>query len=285
MTAVEDVVNAELVVVDHNLFRAATPAEVIVAAEAMARPLGDLIRGQNMVTRIGKGEHSNIEGWQTAGAMLGISAHTVWSRPVPDLPDDVRGWEARAEARTRTGEIVGAAEGMVDNSERNWRGATDQAMRSMAQTRAQSKALASVLRFVMTLTGVKGTPLEEVEGRPERDAGAGSGGPSALPAWAAPVANDTVSAVAAQLVALLNALGVDEDADREVMRLGQAIFDSCGDSMPVAVANTIGLLAAYAVPATDAPVEDAVEAADASPGQTTLDDTEPAGEPGEGTTA
>src|SRR4029077_14519396 len=165
-------------------------------------------------------------------------------------------------------------------------GATDQAMRSMAQTRAQSKALASVLRFVMTLTGVKGTPLEEVEGRPERDAGAGSGGsPASPPAWAAPVGNDPVSAVAAQLVALLNALGVDEDTDREVMRLGQAIFDSCGDSMPVAVANTIGLLAAYAVPATDAPVEDAVEAADASPGQTTLDDTEPAGEPGEGTTA
>src|SRR4029077_5678851 len=99
MTAVEDVVNAELVVVDHNLFRAATPAEVIVAAEAMARPLGDLIRGQHMVTRIGRNEHTNIEGWQTAGAMLGISEHTVWSRTLPELPRDAPGREARGEAR------------------------------------------------------------------------------------------------------------------------------------------------------------------------------------------
>jgi len=254
MTMTEDppeLVTAELAVIEDNLFRASSPAAVIVAAKQMAQPLGDLIRDRKMVTKIGRNEHTNIEGWQTAGAMLGISAHTVWSRLARGLPEGERGWEARAEARTRSGEILGAAEGMVTNTERNWKGATDQAMRSMAQTRAQSKALASCLRFVMTLTGVSGTPAEEV---PD------DRGSSAPPAWAAPVGD--VAGVAGQLVSLLAAAG-HPDGGSVVGRIGQAIFDECDDTIPVCVAHAISLITAAVT--TSSGEEGANAATEASP--------------------
>jgi hypothetical protein len=211
-----------------NLFRASSPAEVIAAAEEMAAPLGRLIREKQMVTRIAGTEHTNIEGWQTAGAMLGISAHTVWSRPCDpaDLAEDptgrpVIGWEARAEARTRAGEVVGAAEGMVTSTERNWRNASDQAMRSMAQTRAQSKALGSALRFVMAMTGLKGTPVEEVE----------ESEPAALPNWARPA--DPAQFVASVRVLLAELVGHDE-AVISANAVGRNLYEACGGVIPMA---------------------------------------------------
>lgn len=60
------------------------------------------------------------------------------------------------------GRIVGSAEAMCTRDERMWANRDDYALRSMAQTRATSKALASPLRFVITLAGYEGTPAEEM---------------------------------------------------------------------------------------------------------------------------
>jgi hypothetical protein len=79
------------------------------------------------------------------------------------------GWEARVEARTRAGEIVGAAEAECLRSENTWANRDDYALRSMAQTRATSKALRQPLGFVMQLAGFNPTPAEEMP-RPERPA-------------------------------------------------------------------------------------------------------------------
>ena len=88
--------------------------------------------------------------------MLGVFPVCVWSRPLED------GWEARVEARTRDGAIVGAAESECRRSERRWAKADDYAIRSMAQTRATSKALRLTLGFVMELAGFDATPADEI---------------------------------------------------------------------------------------------------------------------------
>jgi hypothetical protein len=79
------------------------------------------------------------------------------------MRDDVQvGWEARVEARTRGGEVVGAAEAECLTDERTWKGRDDYARRSMAQTRAVSKALRLPLGFVMQLAGFNPTPADEM---------------------------------------------------------------------------------------------------------------------------
>jgi hypothetical protein len=93
--------------------------------------------------------------------MLGVFPVCVWTRQMED------GWEARVEARTRAGEIVGAAEAECLRSEKTWANRDDYALRSMAQTRATSKALRQPLGFVMQLAGFNPTPAEEMP-RPER---------------------------------------------------------------------------------------------------------------------
>jgi hypothetical protein len=90
--------------------------------------------------------------------MLGVTPVCAWTRPVD------QGLGGRVEARTLDGRIIGAAEAECLRSESTWKSRDDYALRSMAQTRATSKALGSVLRFVVTLAGYSGTPAEEMPG-------------------------------------------------------------------------------------------------------------------------
>jgi hypothetical protein len=89
--------------------------------------------------------------------MLGVFPICVWSRPTDN------GWEARVEARTLAGALVGAAEASCTRDEPNWRDKPDYALRSMAQTRSTSKALRLPLGFVVALAGYEATPAEEAE--------------------------------------------------------------------------------------------------------------------------
>jgi hypothetical protein len=88
--------------------------------------------------------------------MLGVVPVVEWTRKTDT------GWEARVEARTLDGRVVGAAEAMCTRDERTWKSRDDYAIRSMAQTRATSKALRQPLGFVVTLAGFEATPDEEM---------------------------------------------------------------------------------------------------------------------------
>jgi hypothetical protein len=142
-----------------TLFRTNDPALVLTRARAVAKQLMETVRGSGLVVKVGDKDHLTVEAWQTLGAMLGVTPVTVWTHEIDN------GWEARSEARLMsTGQVIGAAEAECLRSEQQWSDRDDFALRSMAQTRATSKALASVLRFVATLGGAAGTPAEEMRG-------------------------------------------------------------------------------------------------------------------------
>jgi hypothetical protein len=149
-------------VVDHppsallNLFGSDDPDVVVAQAAKVARALEQVIRSQELFFTIRGKDHVRVEGWTLLGTMLGVFPITVWTRKLED------GWEARVEARTLDGRLVGAAESMCSRSESRWRDADDYAVRSMAATRATSKALRQPLGFVMPLAGLDPTPLEEL---------------------------------------------------------------------------------------------------------------------------
>jgi len=138
------------------LFGTTEPTEVIDRAGKVADALKSVIVRQKLTSNIQGKEYVRCEGWTLLGSMLGVYPVNVWTR------ETANGWEARVEARTRDGAVVGAAEAMCTKDEPRWKNADAYALRSMAQTRATSKALRMPLGFVMTLAGYEATPAEEM---------------------------------------------------------------------------------------------------------------------------
>jgi hypothetical protein len=189
-------VSAEVAVRDNpsavNLFGAKTPVQVIESATQVANALKDVLRQQGMIQNIQGRDHVRVEGWQTTGAMLGLAAKVVWARPISDpvtkqpipvqyevvefnrktqverrFTVDGYDWEARVEVVKGDGTVIAAAEGMCSRKESTWAKRDDFSLRSMAQTRATSKALRGVLGFIVTMAGYEATPSEEMPVAPE----------------------------------------------------------------------------------------------------------------------
>ena len=149
-----------VVVAEHvsppTLFGTTDPAAIIKGASERATALARVIHEKHLATNIQGREHVRVEGWTLLGTLLGVFPVTVWTKPTE------HGWEARVEARTLSGAVVGAAEAECGHDEPIWRNRASHMLRSMAQTRATSKALRMPLGFVMTLAGYDPTPAEEM---------------------------------------------------------------------------------------------------------------------------
>ncbi len=164
MTTQDDVIDAEykpLAVVDERsappaLFGTTDPVEIIQSAVRVADALKAVIVSKKLITVIQGKDYPQVEAWLTLAAMLRLTTVCEWSRPVDG------GWEARVFVRDASGATVGAAEAQCLVSEKSKRAWEGYAIRSMAQTRATSKALRSVLGFIMTLAGYQPTPAEEM---------------------------------------------------------------------------------------------------------------------------
>jgi hypothetical protein len=160
---------SEIAVIDHEphmpqasatLFGTDDPQEIVERAAKVADALADVVKKKNLVNTISGREHVRVEGWTLLGSMLGVFPVVVWTRPV----GQDEGWEARVEARTRDGGVIGAAESECLRSEKTWARRDSYALRSMAQTRATSKALRQPLGFVMVMSGFEAIPEEELPG-------------------------------------------------------------------------------------------------------------------------
>ncbi len=140
-----------------TLFGTSDPAEVIAKATAVASALKDVLKRQGLISNIQGKEYPKCEAWTLLGTILGVFPVLQWTK---DLEN---GYEARVEAKTKDGAVVGAAEAICTRAEKNWSNRDDFALKSMAQTRATAKALRMPLGFVMTLAGYQATPAEEMD--------------------------------------------------------------------------------------------------------------------------
>lgn len=174
---VEMVVAGDAVPATATLFHTDDPVEVLRQAVEVANALAPAIRNikdsegkPKLISTISGREHIRVEGWTLLGSMLGVFPVPTWTRKLTN-PE---GWEARVEARTLGGHMVSAAESQCTRDEKMWGWEPtgrngrkldprdDHALRSMAQTRATSKALKLPLGFVMSLAGFDPTPAEEM---------------------------------------------------------------------------------------------------------------------------
>jgi hypothetical protein len=124
----------------------------------LADALMDVVRAKQLAVKIRGREHLTVEAWTTLGALVGVHAAIAWTRP----NESGDGILARAEARTLDGALVGAAEAECSRTEQRWKQAEPYAVRSMASTRAISRALQAPLRHIAVLAGYEGTTAEEM---------------------------------------------------------------------------------------------------------------------------
>lgn len=99
--------------------------------------------------------------WQVLGRFYGATASVSWSKKLTNEEGKFIGYEARAEV-LHNGIVISAAEAMCMRDERNWKDRDEFMLRSMAQTRAASKALRNAYGWVAELAGMKSTPAEEM---------------------------------------------------------------------------------------------------------------------------
>lgn len=139
-----------------GLFATDKPREVIAKAVEVADALMEVVRKKGWAKKIQGREFLELPAWQTIGAMLSVTPFCEWSRPIEG------GWEARVVVRKSDGAEIAAAEAQCTRSERTWSSRDDYAIRSMAQTRATSKALRSALGFIAAIAGFEDTPAAEM---------------------------------------------------------------------------------------------------------------------------
>jgi hypothetical protein len=141
-----------------TLFGTNDPTLALQRMSTVASALVDVIRDRGLVVKIHGREHLTAEAWTTLGGMLGVVPVVEWTRQL----EDGTGWEARVEARTLDGRIVGAAESMCTRAEPTWRKREEFALRSMAQTRAIGRALRAPLGQIVRLAGYDPAGAEEL---------------------------------------------------------------------------------------------------------------------------
>mgnify|MGYP006401185567 FL=1 len=161
----------EIAIIERDQMIDTTPtpeefASSLAAAQAKASQLKRLIGENNWSVRIGNSDHIRVEAWITLASGYNCTAQIVEGsvRPIEGYN---RAFEARAEVLRSTPAgtvVIGAAEAEC-GTEGDGIWEADQpryAVRSMAQTRAISKAISSVLRWVVVLAGYSGTPFEDM---------------------------------------------------------------------------------------------------------------------------
>ena len=134
------------------------PKEMVAGAAEIAGELTAIIKTKGLYNMIQGKPHVRLEGWTTMGSLLGIVPVEKECRELPD-----GSYEASVDLiRMRDGMRVGGASALCGVEEKRWGKADRYARRSMAVTRATSKAYRLGFSWIMVLPGYEATPVEEM---------------------------------------------------------------------------------------------------------------------------
>lgn len=120
------------------------------------RKLHSNIKGKNYV---------NVEGWEFAGASMGITA--VVTETINLTTEKEVKYQATVELRVMsTSKVVGTGVAVCSNQESAKKQFDEYAILSMAQTRAIGKAYRNTFGWLMKMAGYEPTPAEEMDDSP-----------------------------------------------------------------------------------------------------------------------
>jgi len=149
-----------------RLATAPTPKAMIAFATDMATALKDIVERQQLFTTIRGKKYPHVEAWMTIARM-----DNVVCREVPDgivaLEDG--SYEATVELiRLADGLVIGRGSAICGApNDGEWTGRAAHMKRSMAVTRATSRAFRQQYSWIMALAGYQPTPADEMPDGPE----------------------------------------------------------------------------------------------------------------------
>lgn len=159
------------------------PQQILKQHQEVAKLLMEFVEKQKLYQQIGNKRHIYIEAWQFCGHFYGITAKERHTEAYVDELTGAAGFKSTADVvLIARDQVISSASALCLNNETNWDmrpkyeyengnrqkvgdvRVPSQQLASMSQTRAASKALSNVLRFVVVLAGFSTTPAEEMTG-------------------------------------------------------------------------------------------------------------------------
>jgi hypothetical protein len=128
----------------------------------LASDLSRFIKENRLFHNIQGKEYVNVEGWQYAGARLGII-------PIVEELDNLStAEELKYQAKVQlmnlmSGQVIGSGFAICSNKEQGKKFYQEYAIASMAQTRAIGKAYRNILAWIIRAAGYEPTPAEEMD--------------------------------------------------------------------------------------------------------------------------
>lgn len=152
--------------VELGVVSASSPAQLVARATEAADALAGVIAAKQLFSNIQGRKYVKCEGWTTLAAMMGC---------LPREDQTVEREDGSYEAvvalvRMRDGQVLTRASAECGRGEDLWMKRAPYARRSMAVTRATSKACRIAFSWVMVLSGYEVTPAEEM---PNQESGRG----------------------------------------------------------------------------------------------------------------
>lgn len=145
------------------------PDVAMATAKSRANVLMSAVTEAGLAYNLGgKKAHLGIEAWQILGKFDNATPRLVETTRLSSPEGEFYGYEAKVEV-VKNGQVISSADAMCTRDEDNWnrRGSKlvpEFQLRSMAQTRAASKALRMAYGWIAVLAGYSATPAEEMVG-------------------------------------------------------------------------------------------------------------------------
>lgn len=136
------------------------PSAMVVVATRLADALKDIVERQRLYATISGKKYPEVEAWMTIGRLDNVVAREA---SLPQKMDD-GGWVAEVVlVRLSDGMEVGRASSICGSKgDSPWDSRSDLNKRSMAVTRATSRAFRQQYSWVMALAGYQATPADEM---------------------------------------------------------------------------------------------------------------------------
>jgi hypothetical protein len=127
-------------------------------AQQKAAIMKNVVEQAKLYATISGRQYLTVEAWQVIGRAYGLSWRVVKTEELPES-----GWMAHCVVAAPDGRIIAEGDAEAGTIGDNpWATRPRYQQRSMAQTRAVSKALRSALSWVVVLAGYQPTPADEM---------------------------------------------------------------------------------------------------------------------------
>ena len=138
----------------------ADPGAMVAVASRLASALKDIVERQKLYAVIQGKKYPQVEAWMTIARLDNVVAR----EPLPPIRHEDGSYEAFAELiRLSDGMVIGSSSALCGTpDDKPWGGRAEPARRSMAQTRATSRAFRQQYSWIMALAGYEPTPAEEM---------------------------------------------------------------------------------------------------------------------------